>query len=153
MATKPTPGGSSGTWGTELNAYLVIGHETDGTHGTKAGFQERGDPAAPDMAVGNFTTDATWRDINLNTLASVPTSAKAVLLRIQLQDGVANSKIRFRENGNSNDSNIAFVNTFVANIINYVDIIVAPDSSGIIEYKGDNLTFTVINLLVAGWWL
>lgn len=32
MATKPTPGGSDGTYGTELNAFLDVGHDADGTH-------------------------------------------------------------------------------------------------------------------------
>lgn len=32
MASKPTVGGSDGTWGTELNAYLAVAHNTDGTH-------------------------------------------------------------------------------------------------------------------------
>ena len=32
MATKPTQGGSDGTWGTELNANIDVGHDSDGTH-------------------------------------------------------------------------------------------------------------------------
>lgn len=32
MATLPTPGGDSGTWGDELNEYLQIEHAADGTH-------------------------------------------------------------------------------------------------------------------------
>lgn len=32
MATKPTPGGSDGTWDVELNAHLDVGHDADGTH-------------------------------------------------------------------------------------------------------------------------
>lgn len=33
MAAKPTPGASDGVWGTELNAFLDVEHEADGTHG------------------------------------------------------------------------------------------------------------------------
>ena len=32
MATKPTPGASAGVWGTEMNAFLDVGHDADGTH-------------------------------------------------------------------------------------------------------------------------
>lgn len=32
MATLPTVGGDEGTWGTELNTYIRIGHNADGTH-------------------------------------------------------------------------------------------------------------------------
>lgn len=31
MAAKPTPGGSDGTYGTELNEFLDVGHNSDGT--------------------------------------------------------------------------------------------------------------------------
>jgi len=32
MATKPAQGGSTGTWGTELNAHLEVEHDTKGNH-------------------------------------------------------------------------------------------------------------------------
>ncbi len=36
MASKPSQGGSEGTWGTELNEYLDVEHATDGTHDSVA---------------------------------------------------------------------------------------------------------------------
>lgn len=32
MASLPSQGGSDGTWGTELNAWLQVEHGSDGTH-------------------------------------------------------------------------------------------------------------------------
>ena len=32
MATLPAQGGSTGTWGTELNAWLETEHNSDGSH-------------------------------------------------------------------------------------------------------------------------
>jgi len=32
MATKPAQGGSTGTWGTELNAHLEVEHDANGNH-------------------------------------------------------------------------------------------------------------------------
>jgi hypothetical protein len=36
MATLPTPGGDEGTWGDELNEWLLVEHATDGTHSIAA---------------------------------------------------------------------------------------------------------------------
>jgi hypothetical protein len=32
MATLPTPGDDAGAWGDELNEWLLVGHDTDGTN-------------------------------------------------------------------------------------------------------------------------
>lgn len=52
MATLPTPGGDIGTWGTELNEYLSVGHEADGTHKGVYNVLDHG-------AIGNGATDDT----------------------------------------------------------------------------------------------
>lgn len=31
LATLPTPGGDTGTWGTEMNDFLLVSHNADGT--------------------------------------------------------------------------------------------------------------------------
>ena len=31
MATLPTPGGDAGTWGDELNEFLLVAHNSNGT--------------------------------------------------------------------------------------------------------------------------
>lgn len=41
MATLPTPGGDHGTWGTELNEWLLVGHDANGNNlGGSGGFTD-----------------------------------------------------------------------------------------------------------------
>lgn len=52
MATKPSPGGSDGTWGAELNAHLEISLASDGKVKTEALQTDSTAPSA-DAAVAN----------------------------------------------------------------------------------------------------
>lgn len=115
------------------------------------GFFDRGDPASDDWTQADLTTDATWRDLDLSAI--VPAGAKAVLFSVGVKDGVVDSDLRFRKNGNTDIYNRAIVRTLVANVYTMQDIVVACDTDRIIEYNGDNLTFTNINIVVKGWWL
>ncbi len=56
MATLPTPGGDVGTWGDELNEYLLVGHNADGTHPSKTGsiLLMPGAATLPDGSSGNL---------------------------------------------------------------------------------------------------
>ncbi|MBA7646730.1 hypothetical protein ES703_54496 [subsurface metagenome] len=114
------------------------------------GFVDRGDPADYDFAVGDFITDNTWRDLDLSSV--VPAGAKAVLFRIQIKDNVTSSQMEFREKGNSNTINATKLRTVVANLYHDVDWIVACDSNRKIQYRGSNLAFVAIDVIIKGWW-
>ncbi len=114
-------------------------------------FYNRGDPSAYDFTVTSFTTDGTWRDLDLSAI--VPTGAKAVLLLVSVKDDIVNAAIGFRRNGNSNTIAASTILVQVANYINTQDIIVACDANRIIEYQASAVTFTNINVAVLGWWL
>lgn len=175
MATKPTPGGSDGTYGTELNAFLDESLASDGKIKTEAlqtdatapsadaalankkyvddtGFQDRGDPATADFAVGDLVTDNTWNDLDLSSIVT-DSNAKAVLLFIDVKDDVADSAIRFRKNGNSNEVAVSVARTQIVDQTLQFNLTVSMDASQVIEYNGDNLTFSTINITVLGWWL
>ena len=124
--------------------------KVDGLHAAQIGFVDRGTASAHDKVLADFTTDATWRDLDLSAI--VPAGAKAILLQLLIQDDVANSAITLRKNGNTNGYNIGRVRTQVANIYNEADLIIPCDSNRIIEYYGSNVTFTAIYLTVKGWW-
>lgn len=133
------------------NSYYY-GTNSSGTKGwnTVSTFVDRGDPASIDFTLTSFTTDGTWRDFNLSSIA--PAGAKAVLLRVDIRDDLTESVFQLRENGNSSIINVATLVVLVANIKHYADIIVSLDTNRIIEYFATNTTWTSINVTVAGWW-
>jgi hypothetical protein len=49
MATLPTPGADNNTWGDELNEFLLVSHDTDGTL-APAAVEEAGAASAADIA-------------------------------------------------------------------------------------------------------
>lgn len=115
-------------------------------------FVPRGaDSAANDYGVGDFTTDGTWRDLDLSAI--VPAGAIAVYLKMVLKDDAASSVMSFRENGNANAIESIAAGTQVANVNIYLNGIVACDANRVIEYMGTNTTFSTINVYVMGWWV
>lgn len=115
------------------------------------GFVNRGDPAAQDKAVGDFTTDGNWYDLDLSSI--VPAGVKAILLRISILDNLVNQVLFLRKNGNSNSINSMQLRTQVANQrIHNSEAVITPDTNRVIEYWASNTVWTEINLTVAGWW-
>ena len=152
MAEWPASGDTN--WNTKMLAYLAIGHETDGTHGTKSGFQDRGDTASTDYDVGDLTTDGAWHDLNLATDVDAGiASAKAVALQVRVVSPSLGKVVQFRKNGNSNGTNTAKIEPSVTGISFFSDLIVAVDSSGIIEYNAVSETYNTLSIVVKGWWI
>jgi len=112
-------------------------------------LMDKGDSSAANYTQANLTTDNTWRDLDLSAL--IPKDAKAVLLYVKLTDDAAGSELSFRENGNFAAINISTIATQVANVSVYADLIVFADTTGKIEYRGSNLAFTNISVVVKGW--
>lgn len=143
----------------ELRAALIeLGTLPKGAHADVktrldalvGGFTDRGDPAAYDFTVGDFTTDATWRTLDLSSI--VPAGAKAVSMHIKLKDELLSSAMNFRKNGNAEEYNTSTLRIQSTNVTNDLDLVVACDVNRIIEYYGSDLTFTTINLTIKGWW-
>ena len=114
-------------------------------------YVDRGDPAAADFAVGDFTTDASWNDLDLSSI--VPAGAVAVHLYVVINDNAAGSAMLFRKNGNSNAFNIGRVATHVTGITESGDVITTLDSNRVIEYWGTNVAFVSIDVTVKGWFI
>jgi hypothetical protein len=113
------------------------------------GLIDRGDPSSHDFSKTDFTTDATWRDLDLSSI--VPAGAKMVNLIIYGYGDTANATMSIRKNGNSN-AIVALSGTTPAVGIAFLNVgVIACDSSRVVEYNISNITWTALNLSVAGW--
>lgn len=72
MATKPTPGGSDGTYGTEMNAFLDVSLASDGKIKTEALQTDSTAPSA-DAALANkkYVDDQITANVETNTLTTI----------------------------------------------------------------------------------
>ena len=71
---------------------------------------------------------------------------------IIINDDAVYSSLQFRENGYSAAYNVGGISTQVANVDIIAELIITCDTNRIIEYKGSNLAFISIDVLVKGWW-
>lgn len=115
------------------------------------GWVNRGDPAGFDYVQANFTTDGTWRDLDISSI--VPVNAVVVAFKLILTDDAVGSIFGLRKNGDSNGIVTGGTRTEVANVAKEVNFVISCDNDRVVEYFGSNLTFTTINLVVNGWWL
>jgi hypothetical protein len=122
-----------------------------GAGGSGDEYVDRGDPVNYDFTLGDFTTDATWRDLDLS--AVVPAGAVLVLLACSLEDNASGSIMLWRKNGNTNNVARDGQRTQVQNAKIEDSVIVACDSNRVIEYYGTNTAFTAINVTIIGWWI
>jgi hypothetical protein len=112
-------------------------------------FVDRGDPAAWDFEVGDFTTDGAWHDLDLSGI--IPAGVSMVQINITFSDDNPGSWILFRKKGNVNEFNMDVARSQVTDVINDACVMVQPDINGIIQYKTFSTAFTIINLVVRGW--
>lgn len=112
-----------------------------------ANFVDRGDPAADDFS--SFTADAAWHDLDLSAI--VPAGAIAVLIRASILDDATNTLFMFRENGNSNEYNVAEVRSQAANVTMANTLVVPCSTARVIEYYITNTTITGTAVTVMGW--
>jgi hypothetical protein len=114
-------------------------------------FVDRGDAAAWDKQVGDFTTDGTWNDLDLSAVVPAAGAGRLVLLHVEVEDDAAESAFSVREKGNANAFNVGSVITQVANVLTSGDLWVLADGTRTIQYFGTNLAFVTIDLYVRGW--
>ena len=96
-------------------------------------FIDRGDPAVVDYGIADFTKDGFWYDLDLSAI--VPAGATAVLLRVQYTAFAVGRYVKFRENGNANNTNASNIYAQAANVELWNDCVIRLDSNRVIEYQ------------------
>ena len=112
-------------------------------------YVDRGDPANYDFTLGDFTTNEAWHDLDLSGI--IPINAVGVFIICIIDGAIAEKGIRFRKKGNIYDRSMTYQLLQVGNQYIVGNFFVAVGNDGIIEYKVNNITWSVINFAVRGW--
>jgi hypothetical protein len=143
----------SGGYGIRDNSGVIETKDTGGSWNPIANnYVARGNIASADYAVGNFTADASWRDLDLSSIVGAVTAL--VHLRMAITNDTIDTYFAVRTNGYANEENILIGRTAVASDTAEIDGWVVTDSSGVVEYNLDSGgTWSKVNLSVRGWQL
>ncbi|MCK5633376.1 hypothetical protein KAH94_06480 [bacterium] len=114
-------------------------------------YSDRGDPAVFDFTLPDFTTDGTWRDLDLSAIA--PANTKAVIVKITAQAATVNYTINFRKKGNTNEINTGKFTLPVKDAPTSTELIVPCNDDRIIQYNAENGAFDLINFVIKGWFV
>lgn len=143
-----TPADGDSFYATDTD-QLFIGHGGSWVHWPR---WVRRPAALWDKAVGDFITDGTEKVDGLDLSAIVPVGAITVHLGVFVNDDAANSEFRIRQNG-VNVRNWIAIRTQVANVTISKESFIDVDPDRLLDYKGDNLAFISIDVVVLGWFI
>lgn len=112
-------------------------------------YIRRGDPAAWDKTIADFTRNGAWHDWDLSAI--VPANAKGVILITRVSATVVNNSLQFRQNGNANAIVRSRNQTQVANVPLWDNPTVNLDANRIIEYNATAGNWTNLDAAVCAW--
>ena len=114
-------------------------------------FTDRGDPSGHDKTVEDFICNNQWYDWDLSSI--VPKGAKAILLSCRVLTPIDGGRpIEFRKKGNTNDYAITQVITQAANVLMTGTVTVPCNADRIIQYRTNSVTYSIIDVVILGWW-
>lgn len=114
-------------------------------------FVERGDPGSADFAIGDFTIDSAWHDLDLSGI--VPSNAKAVAVSLRLRSTLTCKTIYLTKKDYIQGWNVSLHKMNLAGLYEYTDKIVPIGSDGKLTYYLTAGGWNVVWLTVKGWWL
>ena len=116
-----------------------------GSHGYQALLK-----SVPDFAVGDFTTDGTWKVNGLDLSGLVPKGTYAVHFKLSISDNLVGSQFGIRHSASYAENRI-FGYTFVANISSEYDFTLPLDTDLALDYYGANLVFSSLDVTILGY--
>jgi len=112
-------------------------------------YIDRGDSDAYDKVKTDFTDDNTWRDLDLSAI--VGSRKVLTLIHCYLQSPTIPADFSLRTKGNSNEFNVGRGDVLIINKPVRYEVFIKTDAYGFIQYKATDEAWTVLSLLVRGW--
>lgn len=114
-------------------------------------YIDRGDPDAYDKVKTDFTDDNTWRDLDLSAI--VGSRKVLTVIHCYLQSPTIPAELSLRTKGNSNEFNVGRKDVLIINVPFRCEFCIETDANGFIQYKATDEVWTVLSLLVRGWFV
>jgi len=114
-------------------------------------FINRGDLDAVDFAVGDFTKDEAWHDLDLSGI--IPVTCKLVMLRLVCNASVIGRAVLLKTKGDTGEKNIDEHYVSVINQPFGFTGFIIPDANRKIEYFMSTTGWVTLNLTISGWWV
>ncbi|MBN1824270.1 MAG: hypothetical protein JW803_08130 [Endomicrobiales bacterium] len=142
---------SNGTIHFSIGTSTYASLSTDGGLETAYGFfHDRGPVTTVDYTQADLTIDGSYYDLSLST---VPSGAKAVLLRVIVKNTEAGRYIQFQNKyGMSNLNNISEIYTQAPDAYIGNDVIVPCNADRKIQCRVENSGTWTIQIVIKGWW-
>ncbi len=115
-------------------------------------YVDAGDKAGNDYVLARLTTDGAWHKLQL-VPAFWPLDAELVhfLVKLRVTAGIGNFRMRTEDNVNA--VNVAQAKTQAPGRELDTDFLCAPGPTGQIEYSANVAAWTLLTVIIRGWWI
>lgn len=151
MAVAKADGASYGQLWVKDDAPNTLWFTNDVGDDTQLGtsFITAGDPATYDFVKSDLTLNNAFHDMDLSGIA--PAGAKAVIMSVRMRTATVGSYFAIKPGSNTNNFNISYAATQVANQFFYSPLTIEMDASMVLKYAAANVTWTNVDISILGW--
>ena len=99
----------------------------------------------------NITSDGNWHDMDCS--GTVPAGAVAIMFSIKTISSTPNDYFYMCNKGDSASWSVQRCQVMVANIAQNAMFIMPCDANQVVEYSTSNIAWTVLYIVILGWWI